>query len=142
MDIVFPADRPGVAQLSADGVQHDVDLFFYGRCGRGFLRFPKGLQCVQRACPGAEILGAEVLSGSFPDVIIDHARVDGMPTAILRIILEKLLPRHIMTLADDTGQAPVAQRYIVMDAFFPDKGEDQLVTVDGDVSVLLGSKSI
>src|SRR6185503_20504074 len=106
-----------------------VDILFYRGLSRRRTDGPECLQGMQRTCPGAEILGAELFGHGLPYIRIHHTAVDGMTAAILRIILEQLLPGDVMTLADDTGQPLVTQGHVMLYTLLSLKGKNELVSV-------------
>ena len=73
MNIAFAADRHRIAQPR----RH-----FGDNCANGagvWLSLPagKGMGRGDRTSPGAEILGGDIPSGNFPEIVIDVTGVDG-----------------------------------------------------------------
>src|SRR6187551_1506608 len=116
MNIAFPANRFGIAQLLGDAFDGPNYIAF----ALGIRR--SGFECLQcsrsqhRPGPGAEILGAEFFAGNLPDVLVNIAGIYSTPLAIIIDVLKQLVARQILATLDDPGQAPVTDIESMLDA--------------------------
>ena len=107
MDVELAADGAGVGELACDVVERRYEPRLGGlRAARRLLA--KAREGVEAAHPGAEVLGGELAPRRLAQVFVDVGRVDGPRRAVLAQVLEELVARDLLALADAAGHAASA----------------------------------
>jgi len=93
MDVAFAADRRRVAEPSGDAFNSSAKIAFGLGGAVEALKFTESYCRQNRACPGAEVFRGNILSGDFPQVVVDVGRCDVPAISLLVDILDELLAR-------------------------------------------------
>src|ERR1700733_4986537 len=75
--------------------------------------------------PGPEVLGREVIAHRFAQIIIDLAGIDRTAAAVVRDVLEQMLARQFLAMADEANDASVVDTQFVLNAALASKMEDR-----------------
>src|SRR5882672_10350042 len=107
MDVTLSADGHRVAEPPRHLADSTRELpLEIAALPRGRLR-GQGESGEDGASPRSEILGREVVAPDLPQVRIDVGRVYRLTLSLVVQVLEKLVPRQLLTLADHAGEPPV-----------------------------------
>ncbi len=132
MDVGLAAHRHRVAEpLGDDGEQRGGVAAGHRR--RLVATVPQR-QREDTAVPGAKVLGGEVATGRFAQVVVHVAGIDTVDRALRILVLEQRLPRQRLALAHDAGDAPVVDRGLVQHAALAAELQTQLVPPERDVA--------
>ena len=142
MHVAFAADRGSVAEAGGDGRDGLNDVPFGFGDGVEGAEFAEHIAGEDGACPGAEVLGGEVLAGDLVEVGVDVRGVDGVVVAVVVEILEELVAGDVDAALDDVGEAAVVEIDGVVDAAFALEAEGDVRAVDFDVLVAHGGEAV
>src|ERR1700754_3301411 len=96
---------------------------------------------VDGTSPGAEVLGRELAAGDFPEVVVDHAGVDGLTLSLVVQILEKPLTGQVLAFASGLHQPAVVERHVTPLAALAAKVELDATLSRGDVAGAQGGQA-
>ena len=142
VDVALAADGGGVAEALGDLLDGFDDVAFGLRGGAGGLVGAEQDAGEDGACPGAEVLGGEVLLGDAAEVLVDVGGVDGVVVALAVEVLEELVAREVFAAADDFGEAAVVEVDGVVDAALALKGKGDVGAFDFDVLGAHGGEAV
>src|SRR5712692_10890 len=141
VDVVFAAHGARVAEA----LRHRVDRPDHVALGFALaLRRPEPEKLPRRehrARPGPEVLRREIAPGDFAKIGVHVVRRDGLALAGRVDVFEQLLPRQVLTLLDDAGEAPVGDRHGVIDSALAAEAEEHFRALDLDVTVAQGREA-
>ncbi len=135
MDVGLAADRRGVAEPLRHALDRLDDVLLRLGVGVERLELLQGQRAEDRAGPGAEVLGGEVLPGDLPEVLVDIARVDRPMLPVVVEVLEEFVAGDLLAAPDDPREAPVLDADLPLLAALAAELEAQLGVLDGDVVV-------
>src|SRR6266852_387952 len=129
----------------AEALRHGVDRADHVALGFALaLRRPHHEQLLRgehRPRPGAKVLGGDIAAGDLAKIGVHVVRRDGLALAGGVDVLEKLVPRQVLALLNDAGEAPVGDRHRVIDSALAAEAEEQFRTLDLDVALAQGGEA-
>src|SRR5205807_5412222 len=142
MDVALLRDGGRITELVGDPGDGANELLLGPARIRRSARLAEESSREDRPGPGAEILGAEILTADLSQVVVDVGRIDGLHLALVVDALEELLPGDVEKPLDDPRHAAVVEFDAVVLAALAAKGEADLGPDDVDVSVAQGRQPI
>lgn len=133
MDVVFPAHGPCVAEAGRHLIERRIDVLLRFLLAGWRTEFPEGTDHQHRPAPGPEVFRRDVAPGHQPQVVVHIVRVDAVPLPVPVHVLEQLLPRQVLELTDDPGEALVDDIHGVPNPALSMELEMQGVSADLDV---------
>src|SRR5258706_5123468 len=123
----------------AEALRHGVDRADHVALGFALaLRRPQQEKLPRRehrARPGPEVLRRDVPAGDLAKIGVHVVRRDGLALGGGVDVFEKLVPRQILALLNDAGEAPVGDRHRVVDSALAAEAEAHFCALDLDVAV-------
>src|ERR1700686_4001745 len=107
MDVTFSTDRGSVAQTSGHALNGRAQVSLYLRSAIEAFHLPESERRQYRSCPGAKILGRDVMSGDFLQVGVDVVGGDVLPLPIPVEVLQELLSGQFLACLDDLRHAAI-----------------------------------
>src|ERR1043165_9079812 len=142
MHVAFPADRDSVAKLRgdrADRLRHVAATLAWRRGRAEGAQRPR---TKHRACPGAEILAAEVVAGDGADIRVHVARFDGAASPVLVDVAEELIARQVEHMAYDVREVAIGESDLMGDAALAAEAELQPRALHADLALAQGRQPI
>ena len=142
VDVALPADRRGVAEPRRHrGDRSPQTLVCFCGAAEAFQVLERN-SSEHRAGPGPEILGGDVTSGDFAQIVVDVTRGHVLNRAAFIAILQQLLARQILAGADDFGDPAVLDLCRPFLAALADEMKAHFGAVDLDMAVLQRGQAI